>query len=342
MLRELQVSVETLSPMLARLANEEIAILDMTEMMDLPLSVLTRQFGLSRVLYVALRRGKELIGFQTAAYRTHQQSFTAQQIRILRGIGQLASLALEDARLLEELRQANRLKSDFLATMSHELRTPLNIIIGYADLLLEEKFGTLTSGQRNSLQRIRKATAGELELITTLLDVSRMEAGRLPVEEQEVRVEELVSELAAEAEELLREKPRVTSRWQVAPGLPVLYTDRAKLKVILKNLVGNAIKFTNEGHVAVTASAWNGGVEFAVSDTGIGIAPEIQAVMFGMFRQGDSSLTRRYGGVGLGLYITLQLLTLLGGTIAVESKVAQGSTFRVWLPAAGGTARQGE
>lgn len=336
------MSAETLSPLLAQLANEEIAILDVAVMKDLPVGVSARQFGLSRTLYVALRRGRELIGLQTAAYRIHQDSFTAQQIRILRGIGQLASLALEDTRLLEELRQANRLKSDFLAIMSHELRTPLNIIMGYSDLLLEETFGALAAQQRDSLHRIRRAADGELELIAALFDASRLEAGRLLVEEQGVRVEELLNELAIEAEELLHEKPQVTSTWQVAPGLPMLYTDRAKLKVVLRNLLGNAIKFTEEGSVIVAVSARDGGVEFVVRDTGIGIAPEIQAVMFGMFRQGDSSSTRRYAGVGLGLYITLQLLTLLGGTIAVESEVAQGSTFRVWLPAEGRTGRQGE
>ena len=120
--------------------------------------------------------------------------------------------------------------------------------------------------------------------------------------------------------------------WRVSPGLPSLYTDRIKLKIILKNLLSNAIKFTPEGTITVEVFPHEEGVAFRVSDTGIGIAPEVLPVIFELFRQGDSSATRRYGGTGLGLYIVRQLLEVLGGTIAVDSERGRGSTFRVWLP----------
>jgi two-component system cell cycle sensor histidine kinase PleC len=241
---------------------------------------------------------------------------------------------LENARLLEQAESANRLKSDFLATMSHELRTPLNIVVGYTDLLLEGSFGGLTAEQSDILQRVRKATGRELELITTMLDVGRLEASRQPVEVREVQLHALLDEVATEIQELLQEKPRLTLTCRVARGLSDLRTDRVKLKVVLKNLLHNAIKFTEEGKVEVEAAGLDGRVEFRVSDTGIGIAPEVQPVLFEMFRQGESPLTSRYGGVGLGLYIVKRLSEMLGGRVTLESEVGQGSTFRVWVPEA--------
>ncbi|MBI3799490.1 MAG: HAMP domain-containing histidine kinase [Deltaproteobacteria bacterium] len=331
-MRTQKVPAVLLSKLLAQLDQEEVVSLEVAQLQTHPLGVLAQQDGLTHVLTTALRRGTSFIGIVTAAYRERPEPFAAQHVRILRGIGQLASLALEDARLLEELQQANRLKSDFLATMSHELRTPLNVVIGYSDLLLEEEFGPLTPEQLRPLQRIRKAADRELELIITLLDVSRLEAGQLPVSAQEVQMLELLQEIAGESQELIQEKPNLQLQWQVAVGLPMVYTDRAKLKVVLQNLLNNAIKFTAEGSVTLAAYSQDEGVAVTVSDTGIGIVPEVQAVMFDMFRQGESPLTRHYGGVGLGLYIVSRFLELLGGKVAVESEVGKGATFRVWLP----------
>lgn len=236
------------------------------------------------------------------------------------------------AALAEQAQSANRLKSDFLATISHELRTPLNIVMGYTDLLLDGDFGSLTTEQSEFLQSVKKAAYQELELIAAMLDVSRLEAGRLPVELGEMHLPELMDELATEVQDLLRKKPGLGLEWEVAPGLPVLRADRTKLKVVLKNLLSNAVKFTDTGKVRVEACACDGGIEISVTDTGIGIAPEVQPVLFDMFWQGDSSMTRRHEGVGLGLYIVRRLLELLGGTVTVESEVGRGSTFRVWVP----------
>ena len=279
-------------------------------------------------------RGKEIIGIQTAGSRRRKE-FSPHQQRIARGISQLASLALANAKLLEELEQANRLKEDVVGTMSHELRTPLNIIIGYNDLLCEGAFGPLTAEQSDILRRVDKSARDLLDLIIATLDLSRLQSQQLPLNLQEVRVAELLAELETEAGHFHHHKPAVSLEWQVAPALPPLHTDPVELKMVLKNLITNALKFTEEGSVTVTASPQGEGVKFCVADTGIGIAREHLSLIFDPFRQVNSSPRHRQGGqggVGLGLYIVQQLLKVLGGTVTVESELGKGSTFRVWVP----------
>jgi signal transduction histidine kinase len=164
------------------------------------------------------------------------------------------------------------------------------------------------------------------------LDVSRLEVGRHVLELREVQLSELLEELEAEIHALVQEKPAVQFTWRVVPELPPLCTDRTKLKMVLKNLLSNAVKFTEQGSIMVDAYPYDRGVEICVADTGIGIPLEVQAVMFEMFRQGESSLTRQYGGSGLGLYIVKRMLELLGGTVTVKTEVGQGSTFQLWVP----------
>ena len=170
-----------------------------------------------------------------------------------------------------------------------------------------------------------------MELITTLLDLSRLEAGQVQVNLTEVDIQELIAELRQETESS-RQKPGLHFEWRVAPEVPPLWTDRFHLKVILTNLIGNAVKFTERGSVMVAVYPHEGGVEWWVTDTGSGIAPEVQAVMFERFRQGHGAAARHYGGVGLGLHIVKCLLELLHSTIVVESEVGKGSTFRVRIP----------
>jgi PAS domain S-box-containing protein len=240
--------------------------------------------------------------------------------------------ASEEKRLLlDELRSANRLKSDFVATMSHELRTPLNVILGYHSLLQEGAFGALTEEQASVLQRLGQSALELLELINATLDVSRLETGRVEVDRRAVALHELVSQVAAETREQ-RDKPGVEVLWNVPDDLPTVRTDSAKLKVILKNLLSNALKFTDHGRVQVSAAVVAGGVELSVADTGIGMPPESLPIIFEPFRQVDSSTTRRHGGAGLGLYIVRRLIDMLGARIHVESQLGKGSTFRVWLP----------
>jgi PAS domain S-box-containing protein len=285
----------------------------------------------TRMVCLGLWRGNELLGIQTAGYRRARQRFTVTQERTARGIAQLASLALDNACLLEEAERANRLKSNFLATISHELRTPLSIIMGYTDMLLDGVFGSLDTEQAHSLRKVDQSARELLELIVAMLNISQLEMGQLPMELSEMPVADLLEEIRAEIN-ARGEKSDVEFIWEVALGLPPLFTDRTKLKVILKNLLANAVKFTDRGEVRITAKPQNDGIEFGISDTGAGIAREVLPIIFEPFRQGESSMTRQYGGLGLGLYVVRRLLETLGGTISVRSEVGKGSTFNVWLP----------
>jgi signal transduction histidine kinase len=226
---------------------------------------------------------------------------------------------------------ANRAKSEFLAAISHELRTPLNVILGYTSLLLEEVFGSFSEEQTHPLQRIHSNAQELLDVITAVLDVSRLEAGRLPMEVREVEISALLEEIKAETQEV-RQQSGLDFVWEVERGLPLLHTDGGKLKVVFKNLIGNAVKFTKEGRVTVGAYRRRGGIEVSVTDTGIGIPVAEQTQIFEPFRQLEASNSRESGGVGLGLHIVKRLLEVLGGTIGVESEPSRGSTFRVWLP----------
>lgn len=329
--RSPDIPISTMQPLLERLEREDVVPVTVRNAQELLLEPLLRLSGERATLYLALRHGGAFLGVLSAGYRTRLQSFSPQQQRIAWGCAQFASLLLGNARLLEETERMNSLKTDFLATMSHELRTPLSIILGYVDMLLEGDCGDLAAAQSEFLQRIG-ANANELfELISATLDVSRFEAGRLPIELREVELTELMAELQKDVANRIL-KPGVVVEWR-APSLPFFFrTDRAKLKVIIKNLLGNALKFTERGTITVAAHPLAEGVEMTVSDTGVGIPAEILPVIFDMFRQGDSATTRRYGGVGLGLYIVRRLLDLLGGTVSVESTLGQGATFRVWIP----------
>jgi signal transduction histidine kinase len=336
-LRVLKIPRPVVSGLLARLERDEVVAVSAREPQDLLPANLLQRSGITAGLYGALRHGGELIGVHAAGYRDRPAAFNARQTHIMRGIVQLGSLALEHARVREELEHANRLKYDFVATMSHELRTPLNVIMGYSDLLLEGTFGPLAADQSDALRRVARSGRQLLELINTTLDLGRLDAGRFELQLREVRLAEFVRELDAETQEL-QQKPGVRFAWHLPARLPVLSTDPVKLKVVIKNLIGNAMKFTESGDVTVAIRTRERGVEFAVSDTGIGIPPEIRPIIFEPFRQADSSTTRRYGGVGLGLYIVQRLVDLMGGTITLESVVGQGSTFGVWLPSGKRTA----
>jgi signal transduction histidine kinase len=293
---------------------------------------LCHQLGLERALLIRFRREEEVCGFYACGY-TKDLSVSARHLRLARGIAQLASLALANAQLVEELTQANRIKEDFLGLMSHELRTPINIIVGYTQLLMEETFGPLCPEQVDILGRIMHNSRELLDLITATLDLSRLQnQERLSLTLQEVETETILEELENESRQLPRQ-PAVQLRWRLAPHLPRVRTDLVKLKMVLKNLLTNALKFTEVGTISVSAQPCRDGIEFSVTDTGRGIPHEALSLIFEPFQQGQSGLTPRQSGVGLGLYIVRQVVALLGGQIRVESEVGHGSTFCVWLPA---------
>jgi signal transduction histidine kinase/DNA-binding response OmpR family regulator len=298
---------------------------------DATFNPIFRWLGVSTGIIMALYHQDELIGVQTAYGRRAGGPLTSKQRRIARELAVIASQALARARLMEQLRQANRVKSDFLATMSHELRTPLHIIMGYNDLVRGSDFGPVTDKQAAALAHVDKNARTLLELIESTLGLSSLEAGQIPVNLTHVGVPALIHEVLTDSAAQL-EKPDVHVVEDVSSDLPLLLTDSVKLKVVIRNLLENAVKFTDHGRITVAARSTAGGVSISVRDTGIGIPSEALPIIFESFRQGDSSPTRRHGGVGLGLYVCRRMLDLLGGTIAVESEVNRGSTFRLWLP----------
>jgi PAS domain S-box-containing protein len=247
-----------------------------------------------------------------------------------------ADLAEQNARLQwqsQELERANRLKSEFLASMSHELRTPINALIGYAALLLDGVLGEITPTQRDALTRARAAAEHLLALINDILDLAKIEAGKMPLHVQEVSLGAVTREVAQQMEPLVHKKG-LRFNTNVSDECPVIMSDRTKVKQILLNLVSNAVKFTNEGTVTVSVDcALDGGVAIKVADTGIGIRREDLDAIWEDFRQVDQSRTREHGGTGLGLSITRKLLDRLGGRVSLESDYGKGTTFTVWLPA---------
>ncbi|HET7696483.1 MAG TPA: ATP-binding protein [Vicinamibacterales bacterium] len=235
-----------------------------------------------------------------------------------------------------ELEQASALKSQFLANMSHEFRTPLNAILGYTHMLLNNVTGQVTEPQRKSLTRIDSNSRHLLALINDILDITRIEAGRMPLNATSFGIKELFEEVQAELEPIIK-RSNLTVTTRVRGAVPTLRSDRQKVKQIVLNLLSNALKFTPAGSVTMTAS-YDGRakqVAIAVRDTGVGIPPEDQAKVFEDFRQLDTSPARGYGGTGLGLSICRRLANILGGSIDLESTAGKGSTFTLRLPAKG-------
>jgi signal transduction histidine kinase len=232
-----------------------------------------------------------------------------------------------------ELEQASRLKSQFLANMSHEFRTPLNAILGYTHMLLQGVAGDVSPAAKRQLQRIDSNGRHLLTIINEILDITRIEAGKMPIQLTEFNVNEIVPEVMAELDPVVgRSKLKVTPR--LSPFAPTVHSDRQKVKQIVVNLLSNALKFTHQGGIDITVQydAYRGMVSVSVSDTGIGIAPEHHERIFEDFRQVDDSPSRQYGGTGLGLAICRRLATSLGGRITLRSNLGQGSTFTLTIP----------
>jgi signal transduction histidine kinase len=232
-----------------------------------------------------------------------------------------------------QLEQASAAKSQFLANVSHELRTPLNAVMGYTHLLLEGVSGELQPAQLDKLNRIDANARHLLAVINDLLDISRIESGKMPMQIEQVHLPELIDEVMAEVEPLIAGTKLAVLR-ELAPELPEILTDRQKVKQIVMNLLSNALKFTPEGSVAIRLEHDPEGDEItiAVTDTGIGIAEENQKTIFEAFEQANSSYARRQGGTGLGLSICRRLSHILDGRITLASQLGGGSTFTLYLP----------
>jgi signal transduction histidine kinase len=245
-----------------------------------------------------------------------------------------ADLAQQNEQLMwqsDELGKASKLKSDFLASMSHELRTPLNAVIGYSALLVDGIAGPLNSTQFDYVTRSRAAAEHLLSLINDILDLSKIEAGKMPVHIERVRLAELIREVAEQVEPMIASRDLGFSA-VVAADCPVVETDKTKIKQILLNLLSNAVKFTNKGSVNLGVRCDGDAIVLEVQDTGVGIKEEEMDAIWEDFRQLDQSRTRSFGGTGLGLSITRRLTQQLNGTVNVTSEFGVGTTFTVRLP----------
>ena len=232
-----------------------------------------------------------------------------------------------------ELEQASALKTQFLANMSHEFRTPLNAILGYTYMLLNGVSGKIESQVRRNLDRVDSNARHLLTIINEILDITRIEAGKMPLHLSAFKLDDLIREVFSELDPIIQRSP-VKVGWEVPKSVPEIVSDRQKLKQIVLNLLSNALKFTHKGSIWVHASTdpRTKKVFVAVADTGIGIAPEDQDKVFEDFRQVDNSPTRQYGGTGLGLSIVRRLAKMLDGKIHLRSEVGRGSTFTIEIP----------
>jgi len=329
--RTVQVPRELMSPVLAAFRTEDVAEVDPAKVAGVLGALSQPPRGLGRQLCIALRRDRDVVGLQVARVRADDVVFTSKQRRLARGIAQIASVALANARLVEQLERVSRLKSEFVSTVSHELRTPLNVILGYAEMARDPGFD---ADERTALLgRIEDAGAQLLELIESTLEIGRLEAGREDIRIEPVALRAFWRALG-DGCTTIPHRPEVRLEWGAEIPDVTLETDPRKLTVVLRNLVGNALKFTEQGWVRVEVAVAGDGIRFTVQDTGIGIRPEDQGTIFEMFRQADGSDSRRFGGTGLGLYIVRRFVQQLGGTVMLESAPGTGSRFTVALPLA--------
>ncbi len=273
-----------------------------------------------------------------AVLTTTSRTFSLDDERILQTLADQAVHGIINAQLYAQLQralhseqEANQQKSAFFASVSHELRTPLNIILGYIDLIREGVIGQVDRPTAETLDRVRKSVLHLIALINDLLDLARIERAEFQIHPEPVDTEKLLQEICAQWEKVIHAKGLSFRRVGDCP-LPVITTDKARLHQVLDNLLGNAMKFTAAGHIAVGASVPDHSLEIWVEDTGIGIDSTDQGRIFDEFQQVESGITLQSGGVGLGLAVSRKLVLLLGGTLKVESSPGRGSTFTISLP----------
>jgi len=292
------------------------------------------------VLAVPLLREGHPIGVLVLA-RSVTRPFTDKQVDVVTTFADQAVIAIENVRLFDEIQdksrqlaEASERKSQFVASMSHELRTPLNAIIGLTEMMVTNATRLGTEKAQEPLQRVNRAGTHLLGLINQVLDLSKIEAGKLELNPQTVQLAPLINEVIGTAGQLAEQnKNRLVVDAQ--ENLGALTVDPMRLRQILLNLLSNACKFTKQGEVALRARRMVDGrewIELTVADTGIGMTAEQQAKLFEEFTQAESLTARRYGGTGLGLAISRKLARIMGGDVTVTSEPGKGSAFTVRLP----------
>ena len=324
----------------ALLEGKIIHIADVLADPDYSWSEAQRLGGFRTILGVPMLREGIPIGV-LALTRDDVRPFTQKQIELVSTFADQAAIAIENVRLFDEIQEKNRQlaeasqhKSQFVSSMSHELRTPLNAIIGLTEMMVTNAARFGTEKAQEPLQRVNRAGTHLLGLINQVLDLSKIEAGKLELNPQTVQLAPLIEEVIGTARQLAEQnKNRLILNAQ--ENLGALTVDPMRLRQILLNLLSNACKFTKEGEVKLRASRVRNGrdwIELSVADTGIGMTAEQQAKLFEEFTQADATTAQRFGGTGLGLAIARKLARMMGGDVTVTSEPGKGSVFTVRLP----------
>jgi len=314
-----------------------VQIVDVLADPEYAMHELQKRAGFRTVLGVPLLRDGVPIGI-LSVNRTTVRPFTDKQIELVTAFADQAAIAIENVRLFDEiqdksrqLEEASQHKSQFLANMSHELRTPLNAILGYTELMADGAYGEPSEKMLSILKRLEANGKHLLGLINDVLDLSKIEAGQLVLELSDYSVQDIAQTVRSTLEPLATDK-KLAFKVDVALQLPPGHGDGRRLTQVLINLVGNAIKFTDAGEIAIKAEANNGSFHVSVRDTGPGISAADQTRLFQEFQQADNAITKKKGGTGLGLAISKRIIEMHGGRIWVESQPGQGSTFAFTLP----------
>jgi signal transduction histidine kinase len=317
------------------LERKPVQIVDVLADPEYAMHELQKRAGFRTVLGVPLLRDGIPIGL-LSVNRTTVRPLTDKQIEFVTAFADQAAIAIENVRLFDEIQDKSRQleiasqhKSQFLANMSHELRTPLNAILGYTELMTDGAYGEPSEKMLGILKRLEANGRHLLGLINDVLDLSKIEAGQLEL--SDYSVQDIAQTVRSTLEPLAADK-KLAFKFELAPQMPSGRGDGPRLTQVLINLVGNAIKFTDVGEVAIKAEANNGSFLVSVRDTGPGISAVDQAKLFQEFQQADNAITRKKGGTGLGLAISKRIIEMHGGKIWVESQPSQGSTFVFTVP----------
>jgi signal transduction histidine kinase len=334
---KMAISEKNVAMALAR--QEPVQIPDFRDEPAGPMKDLILGSGYRAILVAPLLWQEEIAGLLVVR-RREPGEFPKSTVDLIKTFAAQSVQAIENARLFSELEEKSlqveiesRHKSQFLANMSHELRTPLNAILGYTELVLDRIYGEIPDRMRGVMERVQFNGHHLLKLINDVLDLAKIEAGQFTLEMAEYSMKDVV-EGVLDAVEPLAGGKRIAVRGEISPNLPLGWGDEGRVRQVLLNLVGNAIKFTDAGEVSVRASAVDHSLLVAVKDTGSGISETDQSRIFDEFQQADSSSIRRKGGTGLGLSIAKRIIEMHGGCIWVESALGEGSTFSFTLPIA--------